>query len=175
MKKFLSGLFLALVCTSVQAQDLNLADEELAQQILEDLERINAESTPEDAVGSVVPRDFVQLRFLDRLNAKTEVFETPIGQAVQKQHLRITADSCYVPASNANSDAIAFLDIQDDREEENSFDGYMVASSPALNALEHPRYDVWVVSCSKSATLQENMIPMAPPARPADLQELSAG
>jgi hypothetical protein len=26
----------------------------------------------------------------------------------------------------------------------------MVASSPALSALDHPRYDVWVMRCSSS-------------------------
>ena len=27
------------------------------------------------------------------------------------------------------------------------FSGWMLASSPALSALDHPRYDVWVLSC----------------------------
>ena len=30
------------------------------------------------------------------------------------------------------------------------FKGWMFASSPALSALDHPRYDVWVLSCSSS-------------------------
>ncbi len=30
----------------------------------------------------------------------------------------------------------------------NIFRGWMFASSPALNALEHPVYDVWVISCA---------------------------
>ena len=27
------------------------------------------------------------------------------------------------------------------------FSGWMIASSPALNALDHARYDVWVMRC----------------------------
>jgi hypothetical protein len=27
------------------------------------------------------------------------------------------------------------------------FSGWMFASSPALSALEHPVYDVWVIDC----------------------------
>lgn len=27
------------------------------------------------------------------------------------------------------------------------FDGWMTASSPALSALDHPRYDVWPLRC----------------------------
>ncbi len=30
------------------------------------------------------------------------------------------------------------------------FVGWMIASAPALNALDHPRYDVWMLSCLTS-------------------------
>jgi hypothetical protein len=30
------------------------------------------------------------------------------------------------------------------------FSGWMFASSPGLSALEHPTYDVWVISCNSS-------------------------
>ena len=30
------------------------------------------------------------------------------------------------------------------------FDGWMVASSPALSALDDARYDVWVLGCQKA-------------------------
>ncbi len=36
-------------------------------------------------------------------------------------------------------------------EGENIFRGWMFASSPALNALEHPVYDVWVINCTTRA------------------------
>ena len=45
------------------------------------------------------------------------------------------------------SDAFTFLTIDDSRDRERVFQGWMVASSPALNALDHPRYDVWALSC----------------------------
>ena len=31
-----------------------------------------------------------------------------------------------------------------------TFAGWMIADSPALNALDHPRYDVWVLRCITS-------------------------
>ena len=33
-----------------------------------------------------------------------------------------------------------------------TFTGWMFASSPALNALEHPVYDVWVLDCKDKIT-----------------------
>jgi hypothetical protein len=52
-----------------------------------------------------------------------------------------------VPEDDA-ADAYAFLRIRDVREDTARFSGWMFASSPALSALDHPRYDVWVLSCS---------------------------
>jgi hypothetical protein len=44
-------------------------------------------------------------------------------------------------------DAFALVQIKDWPRDETLFEGWMMASSPALNALEHPRYDVWVLRC----------------------------
>jgi hypothetical protein len=52
-----------------------------------------------------------------------------------------------VPRDDPAGDADAFLQIRDIRETVMRFSGWMFASSPALSALDHPRYDVWVVSC----------------------------
>ncbi len=34
--------------------------------------------------------------------------------------------------------------------ENTAFSGWMIASSPALNALDNPRYDVWLLRCNNS-------------------------
>ena len=41
----------------------------------------------------------------------------------------------------------ALLKIEDPVLEAPAFHGWMIASSPALSALEHSRYDVWVIRC----------------------------
>ena len=40
--------------------------------------------------------------------------------------------------------------IEDPLYTEVAFSGWMVASSPALNALDHSRYDIWVLRCMTS-------------------------
>jgi len=59
--------------------------------------------------------------------------------------LEITLRQCRYPADDPAGDAYALLLIREDGEK--VFEGWMVASSPALNALEHPRYDIWVMRC----------------------------
>ena len=47
-------------------------------------------------------------------------------------------------------DAFAFLTVREAGNAEPVFRGWMIASSPALNAMDHQRYDVWVLSCTTS-------------------------
>ena len=47
-------------------------------------------------------------------------------------------------------ESASFLEIYEQREGQSPvqiFAGWMFASSPGLNALEHPVYDVWVLDC----------------------------
>lgn len=88
------------------------------------------------------------LRGLDTLNGVTTDLSLRDGETLRFGFLEITLDACHVPRDAPESDAYAFLRIRDVREVEPRFSGWMFMSSPALSALDHPRYDVWVLSCS---------------------------
>ena len=90
----------------------------------------------------------LHLRGLDTLNGTTEDIAMRVGETIRFGHLEILAEACRVPRGDETVDAYAFLRIRDVREEVPRFSGWMFASSPALSALDHPRYDVWVESCS---------------------------
>lgn len=87
------------------------------------------------------------LRWLDKLTGETADIELALGQEAQSGRLTIRLDACRYPADNPASDAEAHLTIMDQGVSKPVFDGWMVASSPALSALDHPRYDVWVLRC----------------------------
>lgn len=90
----------------------------------------------------------VMLRGLDTLSGNTRDLELMAGDTVRFGHLEILVEACRVPQADSEGDAYAFLRIRDVREDDLRFEGWMFASSPALSALDHPRYDVWVASCS---------------------------
>jgi len=92
----------------------------------------------------------VQLRALDTITGLVEDIELAVGDTTVYERLMISVKDCRYPRVNINADAFAYLVIRDVREILPSFEGWMIASSPALSALEHPRYDVWVLRC-KSA------------------------
>ncbi|WP_069299256.1 DUF2155 domain-containing protein [Neptunicoccus sediminis] len=91
--------------------------------------------------------DIVQLRALDTITGEVEDIDLPVGDTTVYERLMVSVQDCRYPAGNISADAFAYLVIRDVRENRPAFEGWMIASSPALSALEHPRYDVWVVRC----------------------------
>ncbi len=87
------------------------------------------------------------LRGLDRITGAVNNFSMQVGETLEFERLEVTLEACRYPVGDINADAYALLKIRDIRNEEPSFYGWMFASSPALSALDHPRYDVWVLSC----------------------------
>jgi hypothetical protein len=100
-------------------------------------------SEPPVAVGVI-------LGGLDKVAARTAKFEVNLKQKVFYNTLIVTALACKTRPPEEPPESAAFLEIQERKSDgtvQKIFSGWMFASSPALNALEHPVYDVWVVSC----------------------------
>lgn len=90
------------------------------------------------------------LRGLDKVNGHHTDVEVQIGGSAEIYGLIVTLTECRYPAANPTGDAYAYLTIRDPLNGEVFFDGWMIASSPALSALDHARYDVWVIRCKSS-------------------------
>ncbi|MEM6408826.1 MAG: DUF2155 domain-containing protein [Pseudomonadota bacterium] len=88
-----------------------------------------------------------KLRGLDKLAGVSIDIQTERGTPVQYGRLTIEMRDCRYPENNPSGDAFVYLDIQAEGQSAPLFSGWMVASSPALNALEHPRYDIWAIRC----------------------------
>ena len=88
-----------------------------------------------------------QIRMLDKLSGVVSDFDMAIGQTQAEGRLNVRLDDCRYPADLPNGEAYAHLTITDSAAKEPVFHGWMIASSPALSALDHPRYDVWVLRC----------------------------
>lgn len=89
----------------------------------------------------------VSLRALDKMLGQPTDIELSMGQTVVFGRVAIRVIECRFPTADPSGDAFAHLEVLD-LEGEALFDGWMIASSPALNALEHSRYDVWVLGCA---------------------------
>ena len=96
------------------------------------------------------------LKGLDKVTARVTALEVPVGGSVAFGTLRIKLDACNKRPPEEMPETTAFLEIDEVRPGESVetrlFTGWMFASSPALSALEHPVYDVWVIDCKTAST-----------------------
>ena len=90
------------------------------------------------------------LRALDKISGHTTDIDLRTGQTTRIGQLDIVMNDCRYPVGNPAGNAYAELNISEEGERIPLFQGWMIASAPALSALEHPRYDVWIMRCTTS-------------------------
>ncbi|MFT7108245.1 MAG: hypothetical protein ACJAVT_002780 [Yoonia sp.] len=91
-----------------------------------------------------------ELRILDKLTGAVNDLSLQQGETAQLGFLSVGLVECRYPVDNPFGDAFAYLQVQDSKENIDLFLGWMLASAPALNAMDHPRYDVWALRCITS-------------------------
>ena len=99
--------------------------------------------------------DSAILQGLDKITARITQIEAPIGQPTRFGRLSIVARACTKTPPEEQPLTAAFLEIREIKTGEQAtliFSGWMFAQSPALSALEHPVYDIWVVDCKKDSS-----------------------
>lgn len=93
----------------------------------------------------------IRLRSLDKITARTLTFDAQVGTIIKFGDIYIKILTCRKPPPVEKTESAAFLQIWEvDKVKDQSrwiFSGWMFASSPALSAMDHPVYDVWVIDC----------------------------
>jgi hypothetical protein len=116
------------------------------------------------------------LQTLDKVTGRVRTMDAPVEQTVRFGTLDIMVRTCRKRPPEETPESAAFVEVRDIKPGETPktlFTGWMFASSPAVSALEHPVYDVWVLDC-KGGTEAQSGAPDAPaklpppaPRRPA--------
>lgn len=90
---------------------------------------------------------------LDKITARIKTFKIKVGEKVRFGVLDIKLDKCVYSKPTKMPESVAFIKISDETKRKLNFDnnfifkGWIFASSPALNALEHPVYDLTLIEC----------------------------
>ncbi len=104
------------------------------------------------------------LQALDKVTAETFKFEVPVGSPIRYKTLVVTVKACeHSAADEPEEDSVAYLKVDSQPKavpgkpalpSRQVFRGWMYASSPAINPLQHPVYDIWLISCRTDAPLR---------------------
>jgi hypothetical protein len=115
-------------------------------------------------VGPAVadPYPVAVLRGLDKVTGRVTTLNAPVGEPTRFGALEITARTCDKRPPEEPPESAAFLEITEGKEggaRVDLFHGWMFASSPALSAMDHPVYDVWVLDCVSTASTDKSSSP----------------
>ena len=97
---------------------------------------------------------------LDKITARIKTFKIRVGMSKKFGILDINLQKCVYTKPLDEPESIAYIKVLDlsdinlvTKDKSSIFEGWIFASSPALNAMEHPVYDVSLISCKKDKTL----------------------
>ena len=94
---------------------------------------------------------YINLKALDKITAKTSSIRIAVGAKKFFGSLEIKALKCQLSEGKDTSDAAAYIQVKDLSAKDNNrvflFNGWTFASSPTLQSIDHPIYDLWITSC----------------------------
>ena len=96
-------------------------------------------------------KTYVNLIALDKITAKTFSIKLAVGEVSFFRSLEIKAIKCQISESTETSDIVAYIQVKDLFSKDNNsvflFNGWTFVSSPTLQSIDHPVYDLWITSC----------------------------
>ena len=94
---------------------------------------------------------YINITALDKITAKTLAIKLGIGEKKYFGSLEIKGLKCQLSENNEFSDTVAYLQVKDLDSKNNNqvflFNGWTFASSPTLDPIDHPIYDLWITGC----------------------------
>ena len=109
------------------------------------------ENFNEEKLNKKKKKIFINIKALDKITAKTLAIKLGIGEKKYFGSLEIKGLKCQLSENNEFSDAVAYLQVKDlDAKDNNQvflFNGWTFASSPTLESIDHPIYDLWITGC----------------------------
>ena len=106
------------------------------------------------ALADTIANPVAAFSGLDKITGRITRFDVYINETVQFGALQITPRVCYTRPPTETQRTSVFLEVDQVSLKggtQRVFTGWMFADSPALNAIDHPVYDIWLVDCKQQS------------------------
>lgn len=113
----------------------------------ETLEAPAPEATTQQSQVAATTADGGVLRVLDKISGTVTDLEMMRGETRDLGNLTVVMGECRYPTDNPAGDAYVLVSIRTTSDDTAIFEGWLIASAPALSAVDHPRFDVWALRC----------------------------
>ncbi len=107
--------------------------------------------------ATTIANPIAQFAGLDKITGRLTKFDVYLNETVQYGALQVTPRACYTRPLTETPRTSVFVEVDQVSlrgAATRIFTGWMFAESPALNAIDHPVYDLWLVSCKQSSDIK---------------------
>lgn len=112
--------------------------------------------------ADMIDKPEIKIQALNKSTARTVTLSGKVGQTIEYGSLFIKVQSCRKSEPLDKPENAAFLQIWEvpigKKKSEWAFSGWMFSSSPAVSAMDHAVYDVWVLQCFDSNAVKEEPV-----------------
>ncbi len=101
-------------------------------------------------VAAEIPTNAALMQAMDKVTGRVNKITVPVNSKISFGDFSLVLRSCKKRPAEETPENFAFVDVTDKSfgtDEYNIFRGWLVSSTPGINAIEHPIYDVWLLEC----------------------------
>ena len=106
---------------------------------------------PLNIQGKTNDTKFIEIKILDKVSSKSSKLTLEIRKEKRFKNLLIKFLKCKNSEFDDTPEVTAYIQVKDinnvDNDEVFVFNGWTFSSSPSLRPLDHPVYDMWLLSC----------------------------
>ena len=108
-----------------------------------------------------IETNMAHLQAMDKITGRVSEIDVPVNGLANFGTFSILVRKCVTKSAEETPENTAFIDVVDNYQTSNPvniFKGWMFSSTPALNAVEHPIYDIWLLKCYNSSAENKNIL-----------------
>lgn len=101
-------------------------------------------------LAAQIPTNAALMQAMDKVTGRVNKITVPVKSKISFGDFSLVLRACKKRPAEETPENFAFIDVTDKSfgtDEYNIFRGWIVSSSPGINAIEHPIYDVWLLEC----------------------------
>ena len=103
-----------------------------------------------NALAANIETNMARMQAMDKITGRVSEIDVPVNGEAKFGTFSVVVRRCVTRSPEETPENTAFVDVVDNYNTDdpiNIFKGWMFSSTPALNAVEHPIYDVWLLKC----------------------------
>lgn len=113
------------------------------------------------ANATEIETNSAKMQAMDKITGRVNEIIVPVKSKISFGDFSLVLRACKKRPAEETPENFAFVDVADKsfgEDEYNIFRGWLVSSTPGINAIEHPIYDIWLLECIDTDVDEKNQL-----------------